>query len=71
MDVDHIDVVDVESRNCTNDDDAVAVFFVALAALHFLIFFDKCAKNVMILGGGCGKEVEHPKIVLLEQWAKP
>ena len=28
-----------------NDDDAVAVFFVALAALHFLIFFDKCAKK--------------------------
>lgn len=28
-----------------NDDDAVAVFFVALAALHFLMFFDKCAKK--------------------------
>ena len=45
VDVDQIDLLDVESRNCTNDDDAVAVFFVALAALHFLIFFDKCAKK--------------------------
>lgn len=28
-----------------NDDDAVAVFFVALAALHFLMLFDNCAKK--------------------------